>query len=236
MRRAVVGMAAVGALGLLAGCSAGTSPQAAPVTSSAAASSSPPAVTIPAGTPVTPSLPAPVPIAPPVTYSGVGDSNLRITKPAGATTVIATITATVAGHYFGVRALDGEQDHLVQTIGPYHGATLLDAHGGATTQLHVHAYGPWTITLSDPRTAPVFTSGYAGTGDTVLIYEGKVGSGAVAGTGSTASPFDVTVYSAGAAGQRLVHATGPYNSAVRWPSGPALIAVAAVGSFTIAIH
>jgi len=49
---------------------------------------------------------------PPTVFTGAGDDVVAITKPAGATVVIATITGNDAGRYFGVKALDGDMDTL----------------------------------------------------------------------------------------------------------------------------
>lgn len=92
--------------------------------------------------------------------------------------MLATITGNDAGRYFGVKGLDGDHDSLVNTTDPYNGTTLLDGNVGGTTQLQVTATGPWSITLSDPRSAPSFGKGtpYAGSGDAVLIYQGMEAS------------------------------------------------------------
>lgn len=228
MRRPLAALAATGIVLALAGC-AGT-----PVAfGSGTSASSTPAPSSSTAAATTSSAPPPAPIPPPVVYQGNGDTTLAITKPAGTTSVVVTVTGNAPGHYLGVRALDGKQDHLVDANGPYSGSTLLDADGGTTTKLFVRAVVPWTITLSDPRTAPVFTQAYQGTGDTVLTYEGSGGTATING-GVSGSPFVLKMFSGGQ-GRAIATGTGPYSGTVRWPSGTSLIAVKATGQWTVSV-
>jgi hypothetical protein len=228
--RPVLLLAVIGALG---GCGVlgtpTTSLPAAATRSSAAPSTSSPT----ASAPVAPStIPTPLPIAAPTVFSGSSDAVVAITKPAGTTTVIATITGNASGKNFDVRGLDGEENRLVATTSPYHGSTLLDPAGGSTTRLRVHASGPWTITLSDPRSAPVFTDGFSGTGDSVLVHDGAGGTAGLDGTGG--GTFAVRLYSDGRATD-LIRATAPWTGQVHWPAGLGLVAVTATGPWSISI-
>lgn len=230
MRRALLALSAAGALAA-AGCSAnaGTSTGTEAQTPSGSTSSSPSAVSV--ASPVPPSA---APIAPPTVFTGSGSATVAITKPAGTTAVIATITGNQYSHHLGVRALDGSQQHLVESDVPYSGSTLLDGDGGTTTKLYVHAYGPWSITLSDPRTAPVFDHAYNGTGDTVLVYEGKGGTATVSG-GAQGTNLQIRAYSSGRPGGYLLSAPAPYNGQIPWPAGTAVITVRASGTWSIAV-
>jgi hypothetical protein len=171
---------------------------------------------------------------PPTVFTGTGDDVVAITKPAGATVVIATITGNDAGRYFGVKALDGDMDTLVNTTDPYNGTTLLDADRGGTTQLQVTAVGPWSITLADLRTAPTFTAAapQSGAGDAVLIYQGPRGVAAVTGN-AEGRYFGIKAYASDGAGDSLVNTTDPYNGRVPIPAGPAIVVVTANRDWSI---
>lgn len=228
MKRVGAVAAALVVAGLSSGCST-TSAQASrttPVSTLATTTSSSKA----GPTSATKSMPPPPPIASPTWFSGSGDAIVPITKPAGSTAVIATITGNQYGKHFDVRALDGYQTQLVATTAPYHGSTLLDPLGTTTTQLRVHAIGPWTITLSDARSAPIFTAGYRGSGDVVLLDEsrGRTATISVGGSG----PFRISMYGNGRAYRPIIE-TGPWSGTVAWPTGVGLVAVQATGPWTI---
>lgn len=229
----MLALSAAGALAV-AGCgpSGGSSSSAgaqASSTASSSSSSAPSAVTV--ASPIPPST---APIAPPTVFTGVGSATVPITKPAGTTAVIATITGNPYSHHLGVRALDGAREYLVESDAPYSGSTLLDGDGGTTTKLFVHAYGPWSITLSDPRTAPVFDHAYSGTGDTVLVYEGNGGTATVSG-GTQGSTMQIRAYSGGRPAGYILSAPAPYNGQLHWSSGTAVISVRATGAWSISI-
>src|SRR4051812_27378194 len=135
MRRALLALSAAAVLGVT-GCAAGAATATSTVPVRATPSPSP-STTAPA--PTSESTPPPPPVGPPTTFSGAGDANVTITKPTGATTVIATISGGTPGRHFGVRALDGSKQYLVENEGVYQGSVLLDGNGGNTTQLHVFA-------------------------------------------------------------------------------------------------
>jgi hypothetical protein len=157
-----------------------------------------------------------------------------ITKPGGATTVVATITGGAAGHFFGVSGVDGSKEILVGTQGVYRGSTLLDEDGGTTTALHVFSRGPWTITLSDPRSAPLFTGSFSGSGDTVGVYEGPGGTATVTG-GTAGARFQITAYGAGGLVGTLFSGIDGGSHPFHWPGGVALIKVRTVGPWSVSI-
>lgn len=235
MRRPAVGAAAILVLAL-SGCSAtvvSTASERGPLPTT---STSWPGVAT-SGAATSSASAAPAPVAPPTVFSGGGSSSgvtVPITKPAGATTVVATITGGASGSFFGVSGLDGSKEVLVGTQGVYRGATLLDEDGGTTTALHVFSRGPWTITLSDPRSAPVFTGSFSGSGDTVVTWQGDGGTATVTG-GAAGSRFQVVAYGAGRLAGPLVSAAAAVSRSVHWPGGVALIRVKAVGPWSISI-
>jgi hypothetical protein len=181
---------------------------------------------------------APVaPVARPTVFSGGGGTSgvtVPITKPAGATTVVATITGGAAGSFFGVSGVDGSKEVLVGARGLYRGSTLLDEDGGKTTVLHVFSRGPWTIALSDPRSAPLFTGSFSGSGDAVGVYQGNGGTATVTG-GTAGARFQIAAYGAGGLAGTLFSGTDGGSHPVRWPGGVALIKVRAVGPWSISI-
>ena len=212
--------------------SASTTPSAAPTTTSSAPSSTPARTSaheyvLPPPAPEAPPIPAPT------VYRGAGDGVLTISKPAGTTAVIATVVGNAEARNFDVRAIDGAQDHLVTTTSPYSGSTLLDAEGTTTRQLRVHAVGAWTITLTDPRSAPVFSLSYGGSGDAVVLYSGTGGQ-ALIDAENAGSTILVRTYSAGQMND-VVKQTGPWNGTVPWPPGPSIVVVRAVGPWSITV-
>ena len=168
----------------------------------------------------------------PTVFTGSGDSVVAITKPPGSTVVIATVTGNKAGRYFGVKAVDGDQDTLANTTDPYNGTTLMDANRGGTTQLQVTGVGPWSITLSDLLMAPVLDRSYNGAGDAVLQYNGGRGIASITGN-AEGRYFGVKVYGSGSGGGSLVNTTDPYTGSVPWLAGPTFVTVTAQGDWSI---
>jgi hypothetical protein len=183
----------------------------------------------------TPPVPQPPPVAEPTVFTGTGDTVVAITKPGGAPgTVLATITGNDAGPHFAVHGVDGDQDLLVNTTDPYSGTVLLDADAGGTTQLQVSASGPWSITLSDPLTAPRLAMGAnTGTGDAVFVYEGPRGIAQIDGNAG-GRHFGVIALT-GDANDLLVNTTDPYSGSVPMPPGPGFVTVSAEGNWSIVV-
>ncbi len=184
--------------------------------------------------PTTSAAPPPPPVtAEPVVFSGTGDSVVSITKPGGTTgTVLVTVTGNDAGRYFGVEAIDGDGDTLVNTTDPYTGTVLMDTASGNTTQLQVTAVGPWNITISELQSAPRLNAGAnAGSGDAVLLYQGPRGVAAVTGN-AEGRYFGVSLYTA-TGRDSLINTTDPYTGSVPLPAGPAVVAMTSSGDWTI---
>lgn len=174
---------------------------------------------------------------PPTSFSGTGDSVVRITKPAGlpSSLVAVTVKGNSGSRYFGVKGVDGDQDTLVNTTDPYNGTTLMDVNGGNTTELQVQATGVWSITISDIRAMPTFSppAPATGAGDAVLVYQGASGIGTIKGN-SGSRYFGVRVYT-GSDDNSLVNTTDPYTGSVPWPAGPAIVVVTATGGWSISV-
>lgn len=174
---------------------------------------------------------APPPIATPVTYNGSGDDVLSIQKPDAGPAVLAAFTYRGRGNFI-VIPMGGSGMSLVNTIGAYSGTRLLDADGGNTTQLQIKASGPWTVTLSDIRSAPELTSaGQTGNGDSVLIYRGIQAAATITSNGT--GNFIVQEYGSG---MSVVNEIGHYQGTVPISAGPELVVVTADGPWSIAIR
>lgn len=171
----------------------------------------------------------------PTVFTGSGDSVVAISKPGGGDgTVIATITGNDARRHFAVQGLDGDQDLLVNTTDPYSGSVLMDAELGGTTQLQVSASGPWSITLSDPLTAPELKTGAnSGSGDQVFIWRGRAGIAQIDGNAG-ARHFGVIALT-GTGNKLLVNTTDPYSGSVPMPAGPGFLTVSADSDWSITI-
>ena len=111
----------------------------------------------------------------------------------------------------------------------------MDANVGGTTSLQVTAVGPWSITLTDLRSAPTFSSGaYTGSGDAVAIYQGTGRIAAITGN-AEGRYFGVKAYGSGGSGGGLVNTTDPYTGTVPWPTGPVIVVVTATGDWSITV-
>ena len=174
----------------------------------------------------------------PVVRTGDGDAVLPVLKPGGAgSRVLVTITGNEAGEPFVVRGADGENAVLVDTTEAYAGIVLLDGASGGTTQLEVTATGPWSITFSDVRSAPVLKSGVnTGAGDQVFRYEKGVLRGLLQVQGNaTSQRFQVLAYGADDL-DLLINTLQPYNGQVRVRPASALVAVRAQGEWSISLR
>ena len=177
-------------------------------------------------------------VADPVVRTGTGDAVLPVLKPGGAgSRALVTITGNDAGEQFTVRGADGESAVLVDTTDEYSGVVLLDGAAGGTTQLEVTATGPWSMTFSDVRSAPLLGSGVnTGAGDQVFRYEKGVLRGLLQVQGNaTSKRFQVLAYGPEDL-DLLVNTVTPYNGQVRVRPASALVAVRAQGEWSISLR
>jgi hypothetical protein len=169
----------------------------------------------------------------PVVYDGSGDDVIQITKPAQLNVVDLTYNG---GGNFIVVPLDASQQRtggsLANEIGAYHGIVPLDLLSGANTvYFQIQSSGPWHIEIRSANTVRQFDTTIDGSGDEVLIYQGKMGIATLTHDGS--SNFIVIGYS-GTGRNGMVNVIGNYNGRVPIAAGPALIEVKADGHWTIA--
>jgi hypothetical protein len=133
-----------------------------------------------------------------------------------------------------VIGLDANQQRvhgLVNEIGAYHGIVPLDfLDSEHTAYLQIQSSGPWHIEVRSAITVRRFSTNIDGTGDEVLIYDGKTGIAALTHDGS--SNFIVVYYGTGGR-TGMVNEIGGYDGRVPIRAGPALIEINADGSWTI---
>jgi hypothetical protein len=250
MRRTILTTATVALVALLAGCAGSQavagqgassySPKplldeaqqsAAAASSSAAAASASSALAAASASQAAAAAASSAAAAQPRVYTGSGDSVIKIDKP-GDSICLATITGNKASRFFAVQGVDGDKDLLVNTTDPYSGTTLLDVHGGGTTELQVSAKGPWSITLAPINSAPELTSGSnSGIGDAVLKYVGGTGIAAI--TGNKGGRFFAVSEYTDSGSDVLVNTTDVYSGSVPLSAGPALVEIQAIGSWSI---
>jgi hypothetical protein len=177
------------------------------------------------------------PIPANVSYTGTGDSVVKIALPDGTGSAgFATINYTGRDN-FTVWSLDSnlqQQDLMVNTIGSYSGTVLFNlAQGTDAQQLQVTASGPWTITLESIRSLPEFTGSTAsGTGDAVVVYRGNAGAATIHNSGSD----NFVVWEYGNQSNLLVNEIGAYNGTVVMGAGPAIVEVESDGPWNIAVN
>jgi hypothetical protein len=177
---------------------------------------------------------APIPAS--VTYTGKGDSVVKIAIPDGAGQIGAATITYRGSDNFTVWSLDSnlaQQDLMVNTIGSYSGTVLFNNQLGAdASSLQVTASGPWSITLKSIRALDRITGASAsGTGDNVLIYTGRAAPATITSTGRD----NFVVWEYGDDSNLLVNEIGAYNGTVPFAAGPALIAINATGRWTISL-
>jgi hypothetical protein len=224
----------LGSLGLIVAISVSAAGIAAPTTHIAA--DQPANVKAAPAAPKATPTPKVTPIPANVSYTGTGDSVVKIALPDGAGSAgFATINYT-GGDNFTVWSLDSslqQQDLMVNTIGSYSGTVLFNlAQGSDAQQLQLTASGPWTVTLESIRSLPDFTGTTAsGTGDAVLVYRGNAGAATIQSSGRD----NFVVWEYGNQSNLLVNEIGAYNGTVVMGAGPALVEVESDGPWNIAV-
>jgi hypothetical protein len=225
----------LGAVGLIVAISVSAAGIAAP-TAHIAADQPANVKAAPAAPKATPT-PKVTPIPANVSYTGTGDSVVKIALPDGnGSAGFATISYT-GGENFTVWSLDSnlqQQDLMVNTIGSYSGTVLFNlAQGTDARQLQATASGAWTITLESIQSLPEFTGTTAsGTGDAVVVYRGKAGAATIHNSGSD----NFVVWEYGNQSNLLVNEIGAYNGTVVMGAGPALVQVESDGPWDISVN
>ncbi len=238
-------VAAVLVLGVVAAVSSGgkDSPAASatPTLSASETSTPAPESSTPDASPTETSTPSPTetvaPVAKPVTYRGSGNKVLKIVKPEpGAMLITTTIKGPSDNNT--IYALDAdlkEGDLLVNTIGSYHGTSILDGSGDTdTTRLKIDVSGSWVITLSTVSSARVVTTAIKGSKDDVLLYVAD--TAAILTFKSTSGDSNVTAYwITGDGSDLLINDIGKFTAEAPMTAGPGFIQVSSDGAWTISI-
>jgi hypothetical protein len=166
-------------------------------------------------------------------YDGNGDDVIPIAKPATSGNIVS-LTYSGDGNFI-VTGLDAQQqrvDGLANEIGAFTGTVPLDfLESEHTAYFQIQSSGPWHIEIKPVTTAPRFSATIEGTGDSVVIYDGKSGIAAFTHDGS--SNFIVTSYTTVRNG--LINVIGPYTGRVPMPAGPNILAIQADGHWTISV-
>lgn len=171
-----------------------------------------------------------VPAAPLVTrqdFSGAGDMviDVNITEAA----IVSFTCADCSGNT--VLKTNGRESLLVNTIGAYSGANLINlSEGSVTTQLIVESEGNWTLVVDDVTTAPSVDTSATGTGDSVVIFTGSFDAAAI--TNDSSGNFVVKAYGEGNWSPLIVNTIGAYSGTVEM-SAPAVVQVNSEGNWSI---
>lgn len=178
----------------------------------------------------------PTPPPDPIVLIGSGDSVEDVEKWSGP--ALARITGNAANAHFAVKSYDanGELiDLLVNTTETYTGIRPLDFFDGQhTTSFEVTATGDWQIEvlpLLENATHVDVPGSVSGTGDAVLLLSDEASTATVTGN-SAAQHFAVQSYG-GLFPDLLINTTEPYTGEVRLDAGSRVIAITAVGNWTI---
>lgn len=179
----------------------------------------------------------PSPTATPIVLTGSGDSIVDIDRPNEMAMV--HISGNAEGSYFGVTSYDaaGNQiELLVNTTDPYEGTKPFDFDDGDhTTRFEVQASGNWTIEILPlSAIAHIEAPGqFSGSGDDLFaIVAGTPDTATISGNAG-GSYFGVFAY--GDRQQLLVNTTDPYEGTVILDSDTIIIAVQAVGDWTVEV-
>lgn len=173
-----------------------------------------------------PETPA-APLVPRQDFAGSGDMVIEVDITQAA--IVSFTCADCSGNT--VLKTNGRESLLVNTIGPYSGANLINLNeGSATTQLIIESEGNWTVVVDDVTTAPAFDKSASGTGDSVVIFTGSFDAAAI--TNDASGNFVVKAYGEGNWSPLIVNTIGAYSGTVEM-SAPAVVQVNSEGNWSI---
>jgi hypothetical protein len=173
-----------------------------------------------------PETPA-APLVPRQDFSGSGDMVLDVNIVEAA---IVTFTCADCSRNTVLKT-NGAESLLVNTIGAYTGANLINlTEGSVTTQLIVQSTGTWTLVVDDVTTAPTVDTSATGTGDGVVIFTGDFDAAAI--TNDAGGNFTVKAYGEGNWSPLIVNVIGAYSGTVEM-SAPAVVQVNSEGNWSI---
>jgi hypothetical protein len=126
---------------------------------------------------------------------------------------------------------NGPDSLIVNTIGGYSGAHLINTSNGAlTTKFTIGADAAWTLTVSDLTTATPFTGAASGTGDQVIQMTGTFSDVALHNDG--ADNFVIQSYGNGDWDPLVANEIGAYSGTVPM-TGPTYVDVESSGNWSI---
>ena len=215
---------------------ANTHPASATAPTAAASAAAPTAAATAAPTAAPTAVPTAIPPLASVTLSGRGDSVVKV--PAQYNGQAALVSAKNSGaDNFSVWTLgagNAQQELLVNTIGNFSGVEAMNFNGSSPAgSLQIgDTGGRWSITFSDPATAPAFAASTSGSGDAVVAYTG--GAGTAAFTNGGHGNFAVLEFAAtGSSENLLVNVIGNYTGSV--PTDPGFLVITSDGKWTVSV-
>lgn len=201
-----------------------TRPSAAVTKAAVAAPASQAPVAAPTAAPASPTR-TPIPTQ---SFSGSSD-DVKTVDLQGQPAIITFDCPACTGNT--VLKTNGEDSLLVNAIGAYGGAHLIDTDtGSVTSQLDVTANAPWTLTVSDISTITPVSGKVDGHGDTVVLLSGATTAATITNTG--ASNFVVRGFG-GSSPELAVNTIGGYSGTVPL-TGPGFVQVMSDGDWSIA--
>ena len=168
---------------------------------------------------------------PQLSFAGQGDDTMALDPPGPR---VARIEYSGTGP-FSVTGLDANDEEVAvfaEAEGPYTGAVAVDFRDEQDSRsLRVEAEGPWSIQMVPVETLRAIPGTFAGSGDDVVLYSGRVGPVTVSHTGDgevRVNYFEITTRNI----TTLVEETGPVERSVEL-RGPAFVWVEADGDWSI---
>lgn len=169
-------------------------------------------------------------------YCGQGDDVLQIATPGGGKGAIlhARMHGSRNNIIWSRDGAGARNDLLVNEIGPYQGANLMDLSPfeSVSRTLEITSSAAWVLQLRPLATAPAFTGAVNGGGDEVLYYRGGPTVGRFTHNGS--SNFIVEAVT-GADWDLVVNEIGAYDGRSYVELAPAFIAISADGGWRVSI-
>ncbi len=208
-----------------------TPPTAAPTVAVTAAPSAA-ATAVPTAAPTAPPAPASF------TKSGAGDSVIVVPAPFNNEPTLVTAKYSGSSNFVlqSLGSGNAQEELVVNTIGNYSGVEAMDFDGtNPAVDLQVTGSGGrWTVTFSDPSTAPAFSASTSGRNDAVVAYSGTSGIAAITNTGGQGNFAVMQFDSLGTSENLLVNEIGSYSGSVPIDAGGYLV-ITSDGKWTVAV-
>jgi len=171
----------------------------------------------------------------PQRYEGSGDDVISIDPPSKGPFLIK-VSGNDEGRYFVINGYDAEGNvtgNFVATTQPYDGVTMDPS--GNSVELAVMAPGSWVIEIRplDSAQSLNLPDAISGSGATVFLVDGTPSAAQITGN-QDGHYFSVEAFTAqGKRTALLVDSTDPYDGRVQVPEATAIIAVEAIGEWSM---